>query len=106
MNLHRHVLHLKLANQRENFGMKSIGAGDANRQVTVQPARDAAGFLQRGVAQREDFAGASSSKASPTSVRLHAPRQASEQRRAHFLFEPFDLLTQEAAKIPALRPPW
>lgn len=25
---------------------------------------------------------------------LHAPRQAPEQRRAHFLFEPFDLLTQ------------
>jgi hypothetical protein len=55
VNLHRHVLHLKLADQRENFGMKSVGAGDANRQVAVQPARDAAGFFQRGIAQRQNL---------------------------------------------------
>jgi hypothetical protein len=33
---------LKLANQGKDFGMKSVRAGDANRQVAVQPARDAA----------------------------------------------------------------
>jgi hypothetical protein len=44
MNLHRHVLHLKLTDQRENLRMKSVGAGDAYRQITVQPARDAAPF--------------------------------------------------------------
>ena len=51
------------------------------------------GLLQRGVAQRQDLAGVLVEGFSRFG-QLHAPRQASEQRRADFLFEPFDLLTQ------------
>ena len=93
MNLHRNVLHLKLTNQRENFGMKGVGAGDANRQAAVQAARDAPGFLQRSVAQRQDLTGVLIEGFSRLG-QLHAPRQAPEQRCAHFLLKPFNLLAQ------------